>query len=42
LAPITRDRARPLDPRLQGRGFRPEVHDLILKQNAIELLGLGG
>ena len=23
-------------------GFRPEVHELILKQNAIELLGLGG
>ena len=23
-------------------GFRPEVHELILKQNAVELLGLGG
>jgi predicted TIM-barrel fold metal-dependent hydrolase len=37
---LSTDHAGPLDQGLREAGFKPEVHDLILKQNAIRALGL--
>ena len=35
---LSADRARPLDQGFPRAGFKPEVHDLILKENAIRAL----
>jgi predicted TIM-barrel fold metal-dependent hydrolase len=37
---LSTDHAGPLDQGFREAGFKPEVHDLILKQNAIRALGL--
>ena len=39
-APTSADRAGPLDQGFSEAGFKPEVHDLILKENAIRALNI--